>query len=242
MPGYAPVHSLVGFGPVNDIFTPDTVQRFTVGQVIDAVDPYFGYGRFAYYKCAASQAVAPGRLVTVVDETGLTVDLASTANLGYPILVARQNFTSSATAQWGWFQFEGICPIQVNASVAAGVAIGIGTAGTATTNSAGKQLLGVKVLRASTFTLTKVGLPAPVGPQLSTVLGVTNVDGLFIGLAVSGTGVPASTTISSIDPSGRYITLNNSLTTIPNGQTITFTYTGFVLAHLNTPQGQGAIT
>ena len=164
----------------------------------------------------------------------LTVDLANTANLGYPVVVARQPCPSSATAQWGWFQFEGVCPIQTANSVAAGVACGF-TTGTGATLANGKQLLGVKVLKASTFTLTKSGGTLNGSPNLK----VSNVDGLFKGLATSGTGV-ASGTIASLDPSGTVV-VNSGNSTATAQVTVTFTYTGFLLVHLNNPHGQGQV-
>ena len=228
---YSPIHSIVGPQPFNELMTPDTAQRFGGGMAMDAVDPYFGYGRFVYLK--AGQAENPGGLVSIGDQTFVTATLASTAGLGFPVLVARQVMAQNS---WGWYQFEGVCPIQASASVAAGVVVGIGTAGKAGANSAGKQLLGMKVLQPSTFALPKQGSTVNGSP----IVQLSNVDGLFVGLAASGTGVAAST-ITAIDASQRQVTLSANCTA--NGTaTITFTYTGFILVHLNTPVTQGAIT
>src|SRR5215831_8051344 len=185
MPGYAPVHPIAGVQPFNELLVPDTVQRNQLGLVCDAVDPYFGYARFIYLKSGA--AMNPGRLVVINDQTFVTADVPNTANLGAPFFVARSVY--SAASQFGWFQSEGVCPVQAAASVAAGVAVGIGGAGQAGTNGAGKQLLGARVLQPSTFTLTKVGnLQAFPGGPLNQI-AVPNIDGLFYGLAVSGTGI-----------------------------------------------------
>lgn len=235
---YAPVHPIAGIQPINELFTPDTTggaaadgKRFPAGMCVDAVDPYFGFGKFMYLQAGAAHN--PGRLVTVTDQTFVNADLANTANLGYPFLVARQVMAQNA---WGWYQFEGVCPVQTAASVAAGVAVGIGAAGQAGTNSAGKQLLGVKVLKASTFTVTKTAMTQNGSP----ILQLTNVDGLFYGLAASGTGIAAST-ITGIDSSQNRVTLSANATATGT-VTATFTYTGFLLVHLNNPVGQGAIT
>lgn len=236
MPGYAPIHPVVGVQPFNELLIPDTVQRNQLGMVVDAVDPYFGYGRFIYLKSGGS--MNPGRLVIISDQTFVTADLGNTANLGHPFAVARSVY--SAASQFGWFQFEGVTPVQTAASVAAGVAVGIGAAGQAGTNSAGKQLLSTRVLQPSTFTLTKTGVLAPFGN--TTQIQVPNVDGLFYGLAVSGTGIAGSTTITGIDTSGRFFTVNNAVTAPLTTVTVTFTYTGFLLVHINNPFGQGAIT
>lgn len=237
MSGYVPVNPALGFAPFTELTSPDITsgansdgKRFPAGMVMDGVDPYFGYGRFIYLKAGAIEN--PGRLLTIVDQTFVTTDLANTAGLGYPFVVCRQVMPLSA---WGWYQFEGVCPIQTANSVAAGVVVGIGGAGQAGTNSAGKQLLNTKVLKASTFTLTKQGTTQNGSKKII----VTNVDGLFVGLTPSGTGIAAGT-IESIDPGG--LAFNNSaVSTASATVTVTFTYTGFLLVHINCPFGQGAI-
>lgn len=230
---YAPLFPIAGIQPINDIFTPDATQRWTPGMDIDAVDPYFGAGKFLYLKSGA--AYVPGNLVYIVDQTFVTAILPSTANMGRPFLVARQNF--SAAGQWGWFQYAGVTPLTASASVAQGVAAGIGTAGNAGAQTAGKQLLGVTVLQPSTFSLAILGQTQNGSNQL----GLVGTAGLFDGLAVTGTGIAAASTISSLDPSGRFVTLNNACTATGTA-TITFTYTGFILAFINEPVTQGAIT
>lgn len=234
MPGYAPLNALAGMGPVTDLMTPDTTQKFAGGTVIDAVDPYFGFGRFMYLQ--ASAAYNPGDLVTITDQTFNTAPLALTANLGSNLLVARQ--VISGAGVWGWFQFEGICPMRVDTGVAAGAAIGIGTtAGRAGTNSAGKQLLGVRVLQPATFTLVRNVCTSYFGQKY---LDVPTTDGLFKGLAVSGTGIAAGT-IASLDPGGTRVVLTANSTA--SGVTaVTFTWTGFNMVFILNPSTQGAIT
>lgn len=234
---YAPVHPVAGLQAINELFTPDTTggsgadgRRFPAGMCVDAVDPYFGFGKFMYLKAGAAHN--PGRLVIISDETMVNADLPNVTLQGFPFLVARQVMAQNS---WGWYQFEGVTPIQTTASVAAGVAVGIGAAGQAGTNSASKQLLGTRVLRASTFTLTKTAMTT----NGSAVIQLTNVDGLFYGLTISGTGV--SGTITAIDASQNRLTLSANATATGT-ITATFTYTGFLLVHINTPVAQGAIT
>src|SRR5208283_4210956 len=140
---YSAIHPVVGHQAFNELMTPDTTQRWTAGMVIDAVDPYFGYGRFIYLQSDSAIAL-PGRLKSINDQTFITLDVPNTANLGAAFCVNRQIF--SAANVWGWFQIEGVTPVQVNATVTQGAAIGVAAAGVAGTNSAGKQLLGVRVL------------------------------------------------------------------------------------------------
>jgi hypothetical protein len=210
----------------------DLNAKVALGMVCDAYDPYFGEGRFIYLKSGA--AMDPGRLVTF-DNTFTTADVPNTANTGSPFVVARTIF--DAANEYGWFQMEGMAPVQAAASVAAGAAVGVGGAGQAGTNTAGKQLLGVRVVQPSTFTLTKLGLIQIISKNI----GVNGTDGLFKGLAVSGTGIAGGSTIALLGASGRDITLNNTTTAI-GSPTLTFTYTGFILVFLSNPFVQGAIT
>lgn len=232
MPGYTPLAGEVGHGPVNDLVTVSTTQLFPLGMMVDAFDEYFGWGRFIYLKSAAAQVVGTQ---VYWDNAFTATALPNTANQGFPFAVARQPMT--AADQFGWYQVEGNCPLKVTASVATGVAIGITGAGTAGANSASKQLLGVRVHQASTFALTKAGSRTQNG---SKVIKVPSVSGLFIGLALSGTGVAAGT-IASIDAGANEIT-STANSTATGTITLTATYTGFVLAGINNPFAQGAIT
>lgn len=231
MSGYVPLAGEVGHGPVSDIFAVDTTQRFPLGMAVDAFDEYFGWGRFIYLKAAATQV--PGTVV-YWDEAFLATGVPNTANLGIPVAVARQNMSAN---YYGWYQIEGNCPLKVTASVATGVAIGITGVGTAGTNAAGKQLLGVRVHQASTYAITKAAARTLNG---SKVIKVPSVSGLFVGLALSGTGVAAGT-IASIDAGANEIT-STANSTATGTITLTATYTGFVLAGINAPFAQGAIT
>lgn len=231
MPGFAPIAGTVGVQPFNTLFIPDTTQRWPLGMVNDAVDPYFGYGRFVYAKAVAAQT--PGSMV-FIDNTFIATIMPSTANLGRNVYFAAQNF---AINTFGWYQFEGMLPASASASVATGVAAGIGTAGNLGANSAGKQVLNIMVQQASAFTITKTNAQTTNGlPQI----GVSNVDGLFVGLALSGTGIAAGT-IASIDPSGRFIT-STANSTATGSVTMTGTYTNFLLVTVNGAFTQGAIT
>jgi hypothetical protein len=231
MPGYAALEGTIGTGPVNDLFTPDTTQRFAAGQIITGVDPVFGYGEFMYCKAAGTQPV--GTVVYISDGVPTATALPSAASQSFALLVARQSMT---VGQWGWYQRSGICPVACSASVAAGAAPGVGTAGKLAGYSTLKGVVGLTVLQPSTYAITK-SCPTVNG---ATKLSVPNIDGLFLGLAVSGTGIAGGSTISTIDPSGNSITLNNAMNA--SGQnTVTFTYTGFLLCHLQNPACSSAV-
>jgi hypothetical protein len=230
MPGYASKAGLLGVGPVNDLFVADTTQRFPLGDVVEAYDAYFGWGRFIYGKAAAAQVV--GELV-YWDNAFVMTSLPSTAGQGFPFAVCRQKVAQDGYA---WYQIEGNCPVWTANSVATGVATAVAATGKAGTLANGKQLLGVRVHQASTFTLTKV-CETQNGTK---IIKVNNVDGLFVGLTLSGTGVGAGT-IASIDPSGLVITSSANSTATGVGITLTGTYTGYLLCGINNPVAQGQV-
>jgi hypothetical protein len=74
---------------------------------------------------------------------------------------------------------------------------------------------------------------------------VNNIDGWFVGGFISGTGIPASTTITAIDSGAMMVTLSANAT-IGGSATATVTYNNgtihYNVAHLNRPFAQGAIT
>jgi len=231
MPGFAPIHPVVGVQPFNTLFVPDTTQRWTLGMVMDAVDPYFGYGRFVYGKAVAAQA--PGTMVNM-SEVWTATAAASTAGLGLPVYWAAQNF---AINTFGWYQIEGVIPATTSAAVTAGAAVGIGTAGNLSgTVAIGKQVLGIRVNQIGTFAITKANSITTNG---SPVIGVQNVEGLFVGLTLSGTGIAAGT-ISTIDPSGRFIT-STANSTATGSVTLTATYTNYCLVTAQNAFQQGQI-
>lgn len=228
---YTPLGGLVGNQQPIDVFVPDTTQRFPLGMFQDMVDEYYGYGSFVYGK--AAQASGVGRLC-FMDANWNATDIPNTANTGYPIVVARANM---AINTYGWFQFAGQMPMLATASVAVGTAFGLTGAGTVGANSAGKQILNARVVRAGTATIVIAGVQTIQG---SPIIKLPNIAGLFVGLAASGTGIAAST-ISAIDSSQNQVTLSANCTAT-GSVSATFTYTGFLGVMSNGPFVQGAIT
>jgi len=237
---FAPMN-YAGATPFNDWFTPDTVQRVALGQLIDAYDPYWGFGQFQYIK--SNDAILKGSLVSVgTAPTFLGTLMPNTANLGQPFGVAMAPIPSGS---YGWIQITGGAVYKTNATVAADAAIGIGAAGIAGTNSAGKQLLNVHNVKAATATTT---VTASTTNGTGTLL-TNGYDGFFLGMALSGTGIPASTVVAKLDPDGRTIytgsaigTLGDKNSTATGPITLTGTYTGYGLGNIMYPFGQGAIT
>ena len=239
----ATMFPLIGSQPIGNFFTPDTTQRHKLGAIIDYVDPYFGGGQAIYLAIPASSAFKVGECVTYGTNSYQAVDVPNTANLAYSVAFAMNANASSSSVQYGWFQIAGNALALSNASVAAGAAIGITAAGKLGANSAGKQIQNAMVSLAATTTVVKANVQTVNGsPVLRCTTGGT--DGWFVGMAVTGTGIPASTTISAINTDNTAVM--NANATATGSVSVTGTYndgTNFWnFVTLNGPSTQGAIT
>lgn len=230
---YANINGIIGNQPLSFYNVPDTTQRFALGAILTGSDNVWGGGAFIYLK--AGGTINMGNLV-VWDATGSATQLANTANQGRSVAAAIYPMTSG---QYGWFVLSGQVPVSCTASVAAGTTFGITGAGTVGANSAGKQILNAVSVAASTNTVVKANVSTQSG---SNILRLTNpADGWFYGLTLSGTGLPGTGTITSISPDGLTVTMSSNATATGT-VSVTGTYTGFILAQLNAPFAQGAIT
>jgi hypothetical protein len=233
----------IGYPPIEQVpsAAPSALNQLPIlpGMLLAGVDPVYGGGEFIWGR--ASAGIRQFGLVTLLpvwDSTTRTftynaTEVANTANLGQTLAVAQSVMT---TGQYGWFQVQGVTPISAQATVAAGASIGIGAAGQVGAVAAGKQVLNAVSVAASTFAVVKVG----TGDNGSTRINVPNTDGLFLGMALSGTGVGAGV-ISFIDPMGSYI-LNSVANSAAVAGNVTGTATGYIVAAINRPFAQGAIT
>lgn len=239
----ATAYPLIGSQPVGNFFQPDNIQRHVLGATLSVVDPFWGGQELIYLAIPTSTAVKVGQAITW--DTNLNmVSLPNTANLGVPVAFALNAVASNASAvQYGWFAIEGQVLALSTASVAAAAAIGITGAGTLGANSAGKQILNARVVDPATTTVVKANVQTTNGsPVLHCTVGGT--DGWFVGMAVTGTGIPASTTISAINPDNTVVMSANATAT--GSVSVTGTYndgTNFwnVLV-VDRPLAQGAIT
>lgn len=232
----------VGNTPVGNFYVPDTVRTHVLGSIIEFVDPFFGGGEAIFVSFPASTALAVGTSV-VWDTNYSATAVPNTANLGQPVALVLNAVPSVASVQYGWAVIAGKFPAWSGASVAANAAIGITAAGKLGAVSAGKQILNAKVQAAATTTVAKANTVTQSG---SNVIRVTNSDGWFVGVPVSGTGIAASSTITSIDSSGTIVTLNNAATA-SGAVTVTATYndagTNFWnVLHIDRAFAQGQIT
>lgn len=235
---FSAISPTLGAQPFNDWFTPDTVQRQPLGMTVTAVDPYWGTGKFVYIKSA--DAILKGSLVMWTEAYAGAL-LPSTAGQGFSFGVAMNAIPSGS---YGWIQTEGFAVYKTNATVAADTAVAVAAAGIAGTLANGKQLLNTRNRIAATGTKTVTA---------ATVLGSGRVvtadySGFFLGMALTGTGIPASTVVAALDPDGRTIytgsaigTTGDKNATASGSITLTGTYTGYGAAIINNPIAQGQV-
>lgn len=241
-------YPLIGVSPISNYFAPDNIQRHPLGTSVDFIDPYWGGGTAAYLQVPVSTAILVGEVV-YADPTSNAVDIPNTANLGMPVLFALNAVLSSTSIQYGWFLSAGSFVAKSGASVAAAAAIGITAAGTLGANSAGKEILNARVQAPATTTVVKANVSTQNGSQF---IRAPNSDGWFVGMALSGTGIPASTTVGSISSDGRTIgmvqvgTATAQLATATGGVSVTGTYNDgtrfWNVLSFNSAFAQGAIT
>lgn len=235
-------------GPIgNQIITagnlPDTVARMQTGILVEAVSPYWGGGEFVYARANGTIRQFGLVVLTPAVVSGAfryeMTEAPNTANLGRSVFVA---MTAMTTGQYGWFMKSGIVPVNCSASVAADTTFGIAAAGQGGANSAGKQILGGRVILAAAATVARSATANAGSYQLKVVGGV---DGWFQGIYLSGTGIAAGATVTDISPDGKTVTMSAVTTAAVNG-TVTGTYNNatvyYNVAYINNPIAQGAIT
>lgn len=246
-----------GFGTtgMSQTPSPSTIQNFMpAGAIVPAYDNYWGAVEFMYAQASATIAAWGLCAITPALVNGRfqfqAAPVANAANQARPLAVAIQQM---ANGQFGWFAVGGLVPVNSNASVAAATVLGIAAAGQAGANSAGKELLNAINILAATTTVVKNCFVTANQPFIL-VTGNNTIDGIFIGAAVSGVGIPANAVVQTIDPDGRRFTMSTGPgvagaalnPTATGGVALTFTYndgTNFYnIAHLNRPFAQGAIT
>lgn len=223
----------------------NTVAAHQPGLIVPGTSNYWGPGEFIYARANGSiRAFGLCVITPSFDSTNNrwnynVTEVPNTANLGRTLCVSMAVMSSG---DYGWFQIAGMTPVNCSAAVAADTAFGIAAAGQGGANSAGKQVLNGRIVGASTITVAKSSCTAA---NASKLLQVPNSDGWFVGAYLSGTGIAAATTVTAIDPSGRFVTLSADTTAAING-TVTATYNNatvyFNVALLNRPFAQGSIT
>lgn len=231
---------ILGHQAVGNWFIPDTEQRQPLGSRIIVNDPYWGGQELIYLQMPTSTALKVGACLAYDVATSFVASaVANTANLGKTVAFLRNAVASNASAQYAWAVVAGQVPAWSDASVAADTATGIVAAGQLGAVSAGKQILGARVTKPATTTVVKANTQTQSG---SAVIKVSNTDGWFVGTALSGTGIAASTVITAIDPDDRTVTMNNNATA-SGSVSVTGTYNDSTnywnVITVNAPHAQG---
>lgn len=231
---FSVIGSLAGAQPFNDWFAPDTTQRHVLGTKVDAVDPFWGQGAFMYVK--STDAILKGSLCAwnELHEAGL---LPSAVTQGFPWGVA---MAPMASGTFGWIQVEGRVVYKTNATVAADGVVAVAAAGILGATATGKQLIGVRNRKAATGTETVANVNTTNGSGV--LYCVNGYDGLFLGAALSGTGIPASAIVVKLGADGKTVysgtTIGGAadkLATATGTITLTGTYTGYGSGLINNP-------
>lgn len=240
---YASLSSTIGAPQFSVAGLCDTpLAKVTLGIPQQVVDQYWGGAEVIYCQYPLSQAVKVGAIMCWDTAAPFVASLvANTTLLGKSVGFALNAAASSATAQFGWILISGQCPVWCSASVAANTAFGIVAAGQGGALAAGKQINGARVTLPATTTVIKQANTVSGSPNIQ----VLNYDGWFVGMAVSGTGIAASSAVTVLGQDRVTVTLNNNATATGN-VAVTGTYndaTNFwnvVVA--DRPQAQGPIT
>jgi hypothetical protein len=233
---FAPISGNAGIQPINDWFFPDTTQRHPLGFTITAIDPFWGEGRFVYVK--SNDVILKGSIL-VIDEQYTATLLPSATLQGFSWGVA-MNMMAAGT--YGWMQVEGRAVYATNATVAADGVLAIAAAGILGATATGKQVIGIRNRKAATGTEAILNVNTTSGS--ATLLCTNGFDGLFLGAAVSGTGIPASSIIVKLMADGKTALMGttlanppvaNKLATASGSITLTAAYTGLGSGIINNP-------
>jgi hypothetical protein len=234
---------------------PGSAPNFMpAGAIVPGFDNYWGGVEFIYGQASATTPVWSICGITPALVSGKwqfqMAPWPSTANAVRPLCVA---IAQMAANTFGWFAVGGLVPVACGASIAAGTPFAVTATGQGGADTAGKEVENAIVIAPATTTVTKNATLVASSPIVQ-ITGNNTIDGLFIGAAVSGTGIPAATVVGSLDPDGRRFTMTagpgaggaNVNATAGGGIVLTGTYndgTNFYnIAHLNRPFAQGRIT
>ena len=132
-----------GIAAHQPIADTSSTARHPIGTILQAQDPTYGSAEFIYLKGVTSTAV--GSVVTYNSTTGVTTLAAAGTNLPHPIAVA---MAATDGSSYGWYQISGQAVMAKSSatSLAAGVAVGVKTAGFIASTGTGKEVNGAIVM------------------------------------------------------------------------------------------------
>ena len=224
------------------------------GLIVPGFDNYWGGVEFLYAAfTGAVQPWAPVIFTPAIVNARYAFVASALPNTANQARSIGFNIALQAAGQWGWCAVSGLTPVLSTASVAANTPMGITGAGTLGASSAGKEIENLNSILPATTTVAK-NVSITSGQPFVLVTGNNTIDGLFIGCAVSGTGIPAGAVVQSLDADGRRFTMSAGrgvggavvTPTQSGGIVLTGTYndgTNFYnIAQYDRPFAQGRIT
>lgn len=243
----AAVQRLLDFSTSSDVplLRPGTMMN-AVGTDFDLTANVSNWGACEVMSVSSNGAavIPPGQLVIIDKNFRISLTAASQANKGSPVYVTLTNFQiGSTTEQYGWVLRSGICPIAYSVAATVGNVYG-GTAGKATpTAAAGVQILNAICLTAAIATFTKGGTTR----NGSSLVKLGNLTGVYVGQAISGTGIPGASVVSAMNPDGTSLIIGSAVgtpvsATATGTNVMTFTNTGFGICQIDRPTFQSQIT
>lgn len=235
----------IGYPPIASVQSTEVIRG---GYIAAAEDAVYGGGEVMFARAGGSIrnyglcVFTPVWDATNFRMTWNATECPNTAILGRAVGVNASG-AALTTGQFAWFLISGTTPVNGTASVAADTVVGITAAGQVGANTAGKQVLGARVVTAATNTVVK----SAIGTSGSNVISFpgSNNDGYFVGGVLTGTGVGAAAVVSFVDPMGAYIlasvvnsaAIAGNVTQTANDATIFYN-----IVTMNRPIAQGAIT
>ena len=239
------------FPPMNGSITPAVVAAQNPGQYLPpiltrarAYDPAYGEGEFILALGLAAMQV--GDFCSINPFTGVPTRTIVATRGG---IMGVSMAANTDPAAYSWYQVYGTAVVRCTTMAAAGAPFyQSATAGTLLSTVAATGLvLGATSASATGFTLAAT---KTIGTSLANLrnIAVPNTEGLFVGQAVSGTGVGASAVITAIGGGGPMygapLPLPGNITvsvdsTATGNVAGTFTGTGFALAALSYPSSVG---
>jgi hypothetical protein len=193
----------------------------------------------------ASIAILPGTVVHWDKNFRVlaTAAAASELGLGSPVGIAVTNFSAgSTTEQYGWIIVSGVTPAKFSVAATTGK-VYMGTAGLLTpTQGAGIQLMSASTIIAGASTFTRTG-KTQTG---SSAVKFAHTAGMYVGQAISGTGIPASSVISALPTDGTSVLIGSAVGTLVTATasasvTCTMTNTSHGIVQISRPFVQGQI-
>lgn len=240
----------IGYPQINDLVSQPSAaalrNMLTRGFLARAEDKVWGPGEFifgrangtipAYQLCVFTPVWDATNKVYTMNFTAVP----NTANLGREAAVNQAG--AMVAGDYGWFLTSGLSPVDCTASVAADTTFGIVAAGQGGANSAGKQVVGARVVAPATTTVVSASV---VGVSGENTIQVASTDGFFKGGFLSGTGVGAASRVTNIDEQNGILTVSVVNSAAVSGN-VTITYNNatifYNVARFNRSFYQGAIT